>query len=244
MCTRFVLEQTRIRALLAALGFDADGTETTGPVDRHNIAPGTPIAALRATPAGLAAFRPRWGFSASDSDLSSPLSAPRSPLTNARAETLAQKPTFRDAFRRRRCLVPATGFYEWEKRGRARLPWLFRLRDGAPFAFAALWENTPDDEARAVIVTTAPNALMAPIHHRMPALLVTPEACRAWLDPRADEIALTTLLAPADATAMTATPVSPRMNRADFDSPECVAPAIHGLATRDISDDATGEFAF
>lgn len=236
MCTRFVLEQTRIRALLAALGLDADGTETTGPVDRHNIAPGTAIAALRATPAGLAAFRPRWGFVPASSD--SPT------LANARAETLAQKPAFRDAFLRRRCLVPATGFYEWEKRGRARLPWLFRLRDGAPFAFAALWENTPDDTARAVIITTAPNALMAPIHHRMPALLATPEACRAWLDPRANETALAALLAPAAATTMTATPVSPRMNRADFDSPECVAPAVHGLAARDTTDDDSPEFAF
>lgn len=229
MCTRFVLEQTRIRALLVALGLDSDGTETTGPVDRHNIAPGTPVAALRATPAGLAAFRPRWGFV--------PASAGMSALTNARAETLAIKPTFREAFRRRRCLVPATGFYEWEKRGRARLPWLFRVRDGAPFAFAALWENTPDDEARVVVVTTAPNALMAPIHHRMPALLVTPEACRAWLDPRADEAALAALLAPADAATMSATPVSPRMNRPDFDSPECVAPAVHGLAARDAEED-------
>jgi putative SOS response-associated peptidase YedK len=237
MCTRFVLEQTRIRALLAALGLDADGTETTGPVDRHNIAPGTVVAALRATPAGLAAFRPRWGFI--------PASPDSSGLTNARADTLAQKPSFRDAFRRRRCLVPATGFYEWEKRGRARLPWLFRLRDAAPFAFAALWENTPDDEARLVVVTTTPNALMAPIHHRMPALLTTPEACRAWLDPRAEEPALAALLAPANAAAMTATPVSPRMNRADFDSPECVTPAVHGLAARDVEeDDGTQEFVF
>lgn len=235
MCTRFVLEQTRIRALLAALGLDADGTETTGPVDRHNIAPGTALAALRATPAGPAAFHPRWGFSGSGFS---------SPLANARAETLAQKPTFRDAFRRRRCLVPATGFYEWEKRGRGRLPWLFRLRDDAPFAFAALWENTPEAEARAVIITTAPNTLLAPIHHRMPALLATPEACRTWLDPRADETALAALLAPADAVAMTATPVSPRMNRADFDSPECVAPAVHGFAARDTPDDDTREFAF
>jgi putative SOS response-associated peptidase YedK len=237
MCTRFVLEQTRICGLLAALGLDA-AAETTGPVDRHNIAPGTAIAALRATPAGLAAFHPRWGF------VSTPGSDYSSPLLNARAETLAQKPTFRDAFRRRRCLVPATGFYEWEKRGRARLPWLFRLRDAAPFAFAGLWENTPDDEARVVTVTTTPNALMEPIHHRMPALLITPEACRAWLDPRADEAALTALLAPIDAARMSATPVSPRMNRTEFDSPECVAPAVHGLAARDhTAEDGTMELA-
>lgn len=232
MCTRFVLEKARARALLAALGLDAESAATT---DRHNIAPGSAITALHATSSGIAAFQPRWGFLANASGAL---------LANARAETLAQKPTFRDAFRRRRCLVPATGFFEWEKRGRARLPWLFRLCGDAPLAFAALWEQAPDDDARVVIVTTSPNSLMAPIHDRMPALLATPDTCRAWLDPRANEAALSALLSPIDATMMTATPVSPRMNRAEFDSPECVAPAVHGLAPRDESDDGTREFAF
>ena len=248
MCSRFVLEKSRLRALLTSLGLSTEiaDADSSHPADRYNIAPDSRITALRTTPEGLAAFYPRWGFTAAASafDPGSALPAPRSLFTNARAETLALKPTFRDAYRHRRCLVLATGFYEWAKHGRARLPWLFRVHGSAPFAFAALWENTPDGDTRVVTVTTTPNALMAPIHHRMPALLLTPEACRAWLDPHADEAALTALLAPIEGAAMTATPVSPRMNRADFNCPECLAPAIHGLSARDTTDGTTQEFLF
>lgn len=241
MCTRFLLEQARLRALAASLGLPAGASAVLAPRDRFNIAPGRPIAALRSLGG---AFHPRWGFPvACDFASSSSLRAPGSMLTNARAETLALKPTFRDAFRARRCLVPASGFYEWEKRGRARLPWLFRVRGDAAFCFAGLWEKSPDGgEPGVVIVTTPPNALMAPLHHRMPALFATAEACRAWLDPRATERELAALLAePADAAKMTAAPVSPRMNRTEFDSPECIAPAVHGLAARDGADDGGAE---
>ncbi|MBC8009711.1 MAG: SOS response-associated peptidase [Burkholderiales bacterium] len=225
MCTRFLLEQDRLRALAASLGLPASASALLAPLDRFNIAPGKPIAALRSF---TGAFHPRWGFAARED---------QAPLTNARAETLALKPTFRDAFRERRCLVPASGFYEWEKRGRARLPWLFRRHDEAAFCFAALWEKSPAGEPGVVIVTTPPNALMAPLHHRMPALFASAEACRVWLDPQATERELAALLAePADADAMTATPVSPRMNRVEFDSPECIVPAVHGLAARDAAD--------
>ena len=107
----------------------------------------------------------------------------------------------------------------------------------APFAFAGLWEPMGADGGPAtVIVTTPPNELMAPLHHRMPALLADAEACRAWLDVATPEPDLAALLIPADAAQMTATPVSPRMNRSDFDSPECVVPAVHGLAPRDEVD--------
>lgn len=236
MCTRFVLEGPAAQAGFSRLGLDALASAVDAALSRFNIAPGTDLLALRAgeKPRTARVFRPRWGFAPSPSLSSgSPLPAPSSTLTNARAETLTQKPTFREAFRRRRCLVPATGFYEWEKRGRARLPWLFRRADATPFAFAGLWEPTAEGEPSAVIVTTAPNALMAPIHHRMPALLTSAEACRAWLDTSATESDLAALLAPADAAQMTATPVSPRVNRSDFDSPECLIPVVHGLAPRD-----------
>lgn len=241
MCTRFLLEQARLRALAASLGLPAGAGAVLAPRDRFNIAPGKPIAALRSL---AGAVHPRWGFEPRDGN---------APLTNARAETLALKPTFRDAFRERRCLVPATGFYEWEKRGRARLPWLFRVVGGdaggdaaggsnegdanVGFFFAGLWEKSPAGELGVVIVTTPPNALMAPLHHRMPAIFAGAEACRAWLDSRATERELAALLAePADAATMTATPVSPRMNRAEFDSPDCIAPAVHGLAARDADE--------
>lgn len=241
MCTRFVLERAAAESGFKKLGLDALALAVARAMDRFNIAPGTEILALRAgeKPRTARAFAPRWGFRpAAAAGEGAPL------LVNARAETLAQKPTFREAFRHRRCLVPATGFYEWEKRGHARLPWLFRRVDAAPFAFAALWEPTAEHEPAALIITTPANALMAPIHHRMPALLTDAEACRAWLDPQASEADLAALLAPAAAGGLGATPVSPRMNRAEFDSPECVRPAVHGLAARDEDDSANLELGF
>ena len=243
MCTRFVLEAPAAEAGFKKLGLDALASAVAKAISRFNIAPGTDLLALRAgdKPRTARVFTPRWGFVSSDSSLP----APGSLLLNARAETLAQKPSFREAFRRRRCLVPATGFYEWEKRGRARLPWLFRRAGAEPFAFAGLWEpNAADGEPAAVIVTTPPNELMAPLHHRMPALLTSAEACRTWLDSSATESDLAAVLAPADASAMTATPVSPRMNRSEFDSPECVAPAVHGVAARDEDDSENLELGF
>lgn len=230
MCTRFVLEAPAAEAGFKKLGLDALADVVARAIDRFNIAPGASIAALRAgdKPRTARAFAPRWGFrTAMTAGDGTQL------LVNARAETLAQKPAFREAFRSRRCLVPATGFYEWEKRGRARLPWLFRRTDALPFAFAALWEPAVDGAYAAVLVTTEANSLLAPIHNRMPALLTQADACRAWLDPHADEASLRDLLAPRPEAEWTATPVSPRMNRADFDSPECVRPAVHGVAARD-----------
>ncbi len=238
MCTRFVLEGPAAEAGFRKLGLDALADVVSRAMDRFNIAPGASIPALRSgeKPRTARAFAPRWGFrpamTAGDGTQL---------LVNARAETLAQKPAFREAFRGRRCLVPATGFYEWERRGRARLPWLFRRDDATPFAFAALWEPDPDGEPAAVLVTTQANPLLAAIHDRMPALLVQPEACRAWLDPHTGETSLRDLLTPRPAAELTATPVSPRMNRADFDAPECVRTATHGLAARD--EDGTGELS-
>lgn len=246
MCTRFVLEGASAQAGFSRLGLDALAAAVDAAINRFNIAPGGELAALRSgEKAGTArAFRPRWGFRPAPGG-----GAEATPLVNARAETLAQKPTFKEAFRRRRCLVPATGFYEWEKHGRARLPWLFRRAGGEiePFAFAGLWEHVPAEgghAAAAVLVTTEPNALLARIHHRMPVLLTSADACRAWLDTRTGEAELGALLAPADAAGMTATPVSPKMNRADFDSPECVRPAVHGVAARDDGEKDNLELGF
>lgn len=236
MCTRFLLERGDAAAGFKKLGLDALAAVVAKAIDRFNIAPGTELLALRAgdKPGTARAFAPRWGFRpARAAGDGAPL------LVNARAETLAQKPSFREAFRRRRCLVPATGFYEWEKRGRARLPWLFRRADALPFAFAALWEPNADGEPAAVLVTTAANALLAPIHDRMPVLLTDAEACRAWLDSQTAEAALGKLLAPRPAAEWTATPVSPRMNRAGLDSPACVRAAAHGLAAGEEREDET-----
>lgn len=238
MCTRFLLERGAAEAGFRRLGLEVLAAAVVAATERFNIAPGTPLTALRAGErAGTArVFEPCWGFRAARGAAAS---GGGSLLVNARGETAAEKPSFREAWRRRRCLVPATGFYEWEKRGRARLPWLFRRREGAPFVFAGLWEPRAEGGAAAVIVTTVANALLARVHDRMPVMLTGAEACRAWLDPRTEEAALAALVAPLDAAEMEARPVSPRMNRAEFDSPECMRPAEHGLAARD--EDGTPE---
>jgi putative SOS response-associated peptidase YedK len=146
-------------------------------------------------------------------------------LGNARAETLLAKPAFRDATQHRRCLVPADGFYEWEKAGTTRLPHYFALKDGQPFFFAGLWEPARDDKPAAFcIVTTAPNALLQPIHDRMP-VIVGPNSGPAWLgDQPLDPAQLTRLCRPLPADRMTGHRVHPRVNNARYEAPDCVVP--------------------
>jgi putative SOS response-associated peptidase YedK len=150
-------------------------------------------------------------------------------LINARAETAAGKPSFRAAFKRRRCLVPADGFYEWQKVGRAKQPYYIRLKDGAPFAFAGLWEHWQGADGEIIesctLLTTEANDLMRPIHERMPVML-KPEDFGRWLDRDAPAgKALAALLCPYPAEAMTAYPVSAHVNNPRNDGPACVAPA-------------------
>jgi putative SOS response-associated peptidase YedK len=153
----------------------------------------------------------RWGFAPAWSETPS---AP--PLINARAETLAGRPAFRDALRRRRCVVFADGFYEW----RAKKPVYFTLADGAPFAFAGLWEPGHDAAPSCVIVTCAPNALVRGVHDRMPVIL-TPDAIPLWLAPEElpPDVA-SSVLQPYDATRMRARDVSTRLNNAGYDAPD------------------------
>lgn len=145
---------------------------------------------------------------------------------NARAETLSERPSFREAFLARRCLVLADGFYEWRKTPSGKVPVHVRLPSGEPFAFAGLWERwrRPDRTSlfTFTIVTTAPNELMRPIHDRMPAIL-TPEAEDAWLDPRRDPASLSALLVPYPG-ALVAQDVSTLVNSPRHDEPACVAP--------------------
>lgn len=151
-------------------------------------------------------------------------------LINARAETLAEKPSFRAAYRQRRCLILADGFYEWrvEPGQRGKTPLAIRLRSGAPFAFAGLWEVWhPDDTPllTCTLITTEPNALLAPIHNRMPVILPR-SAYAGWLDPaeRAPHD-LQSLLTPYPAEEMIAYPVSTRVNDPANEDPACIAPA-------------------
>ena len=146
-------------------------------------------------------------------------------LGNARAETLLAKPSFRDATQHRRCLVPADGFYEWEKAGATRLPHYFALKDGQPFFFAGLWEPAQDDTPAAFcIVTTKPNALLQPIHDRMPVIL-GPNSGPAWLgDQPLDPVQLARLCRPLPAGRMTGHRVNPRVNNARYEASDSVAP--------------------
>jgi putative SOS response-associated peptidase YedK len=152
-------------------------------------------------------------------------------LINARAETLAEKPAFREALRRRRCLIPADGFYEWVAvPGRkSKQPMHVRLRSGEPFAFAGLWDEwRPPEGGPAVrtctIVTTTPNELMATLHHRMPVIL-DPDTEGLWLDPTiVDPDRLLSRLAPYPAEAMEAYPVAPAVNSVANDSAQLLLP--------------------
>jgi putative SOS response-associated peptidase YedK len=181
---------------------------------------------VRAAPAGtgreLALLR--WGLIPSWSK--DPAIGNR--LINARAETAREKPSFRNAFRRHRCLIPANGFYEWQRRERGKQPYFVRMRDGRLFAFAGLWdrwENPGKDVIETcTILTTTANAILAPIHDRMPVILPAGEYDR-WLDPSLkDPGSLAPLLVPFPPEEMLAFPVSPRVNAPSTDDEGCIAP--------------------
>jgi putative SOS response-associated peptidase YedK len=147
-------------------------------------------------------------------------------MINARAETAADKPAFRDAFRSKRCLVPADGFFEWRAAPDGKQPYLVRLKSGAPFAIAGLWAAwRPDDGPKlesCALLTTEPNELMRPIHDRMPVLLPH-ESWDPWLDPAVSDVErLRALLRPAPADTMEAIPVSRRVNDPRNDDAACL----------------------
>jgi putative SOS response-associated peptidase YedK len=153
-------------------------------------------------------------------------------LINARAETLADKPSFRGLLESRRCLVPASGFYEWKKDGKRRTPFYIRLRGGPVFAFAGLYDvwHTPSGEGCATytIITTAPNDLVAPLHNRMPAILRRENEDR-WVSGGALSAAdLTGILAPYPAGGMEAYPVLPLVNNPNVDDERLIRP-LQGL---------------
>jgi putative SOS response-associated peptidase YedK len=151
-------------------------------------------------------------------------------MINARADTIATKPSFRAAFKKRRCLVPADGFYEWLRVGKAKRPYLYEVDGGAPFALAGLWEQWwgPDNKdgpplESFTLITTEANELASQIHDRMPVILDKGDY-EAWLDPaNQDSDSVQELLVPFPADRMTARPVNPIVNNARNEGPECVA---------------------
>jgi len=193
---------------------------------RYNIAPTQPILAVPNDGSGKADFFiwgliPSWAKDASIG----------SRMINARAETLAEKPSFRAAYKYHRCLIFADGFFEWQAQpdGKTKVPHFIRLTTGKPFAFAGLWEHWQSPEGSelrsATIITTEPNRLMAAIHNRMPVILPS-DAYAQWLDPAPRQAAdLQKLLVPFPAEAMTAYPISTLVNKPENDRQEIVLPA-------------------
>jgi len=222
MCCRYVLLKDHLLEIFRALGLEPPANFSS----RYNLSPGQVVPAIRTGASGApAAAALNWGLLPAWSRLG----GQRRP--NARAETLASKPSFREAFRTRRCLLPASGFYEWEVRGKARLPWLFRRPDSRPFCLAALWEGRrmPDGSEfeTCAIVTTAPNALMRPIHDRM-AVVLAPEQFGRWLDPGANPQDLAPLMEPAPEGGLSAMRVGTRVNRTSVDDEACLLPPEPG----------------
>lgn len=212
---------------------------------RYNIAPTQLVAAVRvaaqaeASPTrGAAAVRElallHWGlipFWAKDPKIGAR-------MINARSETVAEKPAFRAAFRKRRCLVVADGFYEWQKTERGKQPFYIHLRDRRPFAFAGLWEHwkgsvglaeqsTPEETfviQSCTLLTTEPNDLIRPLHNRMP-VIVRPDDYDLWLDPEVQLIErLQPVLGAYPAEEMVAYPVSRFVNKPGNDDPRCIEP--------------------
>jgi putative SOS response-associated peptidase YedK len=208
--------------------FDLDAAPALEP--RFNVAPGQDVATVACAADGRRVLRMRrWGlvpYWAKDPRLGSR-------LVNARAESAASKPAFRDALRRRRCLVPADGFYEWAASARGpRQPWYVARADAACFAIAGLFERWRSAEGEwletCVLLTTEAGPRLTAVHGRMP-LVLPPGDWEPWLDPAVcDPARLAPLLRPQPDEAFTLRPVSLRVNRPEHDDPACIAPLEAG----------------
>jgi putative SOS response-associated peptidase YedK len=216
MCGRFAL--TSPPDVIAAL-FDLVLPPDVGP--RYNIAPTQPVGTVRQGDDGRTFDLLRWGLVppwAKDISIGSR-------MINARSETAATKPAFRSAMKRRRCLIPADGFYEWQPRGSEKQPFFIHAKDGGLLVFAGLWESWVQDDEEiesCTILTTEANATTEAMHDRMPVILA-PSDFDAWLDPgRQDAAELAPLLRPAPDDLLDAYPVSRRVNKPAFDDPACL----------------------
>jgi putative SOS response-associated peptidase YedK len=221
MCGRFA--QQRPASELAEIFSAEPVADDPGP--RYNVAPTDEalVVVQREERRGVTAYRwgliPHWADSAKVG----------SRMFNARAETLVNAPAFRDAFQRKRCLVPVECFYEWRREGQVRQPYAIGRADGTPLVLAGLWDGWRDPGTDTVrrsftIVTSAPNEAMATLHNRMPVIL--PESdWDAWLDPRfSDRGRLLAMLEPRDEPELTIRPVSQLVNNVRNDGPELIAP--------------------
>lgn len=221
MCGRYILISSpeAIRALFAYL-------EQPNFPPRYNVAPAQPVPIVRIVEGKRHFALVRWGL------LPSWVKDPKTfaLLINARGETAGEKPAFRAALRRRRCLFPADGFYEWKKDGERKRPHLIRPKSGGPIAFAGLWETwtgpNGEEMETAAIVTTAANRTLAPIHDRMP-VIVPPDGFDLWLDcAKVDAETASALIAPAPDSLLEAVEVSAAVNRVANDSAALLEPSM------------------
>jgi putative SOS response-associated peptidase YedK len=221
MCGRYTLSTPT--DLLSNL-YELETDVTTEP--RFNIAPTQEAPVIRASPetGNRRLDLLRWGlvpFWAKDLAIGNR-------MINARSETVAEKPAYRVSLRKRRCLIPADGFYEWQATGGVKQPFFFHRKDGHPFVMAGLWDRWEKGDSGPLesftILTTSPNDIVAPIHKRMPVIL-EPEYFRSWLDPSLEDLeSLMDLLAPTPSSMLEAYPVSTYVNSPAHEGPECVDP--------------------
>ncbi len=217
MCGRFTLSQP-INAIASA--FNIAQIPPLEP--RYNIAPTQLIPSILSAPGGEKQLQMlRWGLIpswAKDDKIGAK-------LINARAETVSEKPSFKAAFKRRRCLIIADGFYEWQRQEKQKQPYYFRLQSTQLFAFAGLWEQwkSPDEYIinSCTILTTEANDLLRPIHDRMPVILESKDY-GLWLDSEAQQPQLQQLLRPYQADLMTSYTVSTKVNNPKNNTPECI----------------------
>lgn len=219
MCGRYRL--SRRKELIEQYFDSASWDDDWSP--RFNIAPTQPVPVVRQNPKNpvreLSLMK--WGlipYWARDASIATG-------TINAKSETAASKPAFRDPLKSRRCLVPADGFYEWKRKGTSKQPFCFEVGEGELFAFAGIWDGWQDPSGRWVktcsILTTTPNALTTTVHDRMPVILESADY-DLWLDPRTQNVALISkLLKPYDARAMRFYPVSMRINHVGNDDEQC-----------------------
>ena len=223
MCGRFSLYSN---PHVVGLQFGLAHTPEFSP--RYNVAPGTPILAVRADDRhARQGVLLQWGLIPSWAK--DPSIGHR--MINARAEHIAEKPAFRSALRRRRCIIPADGFYEWQAAGSRKQPYYVRSREHELFGFAGLYEFWKGPEGligSCTVITTEANALMRPLHDRMPVILDAGDYAH-WLDPdNPDPEALVAVLRPAPAERMVAHPVSVRVNSVRNDDADLIEPDAHG----------------
>lgn len=221
MCGRYRLSR---RKQIIEEHFDAASDEDWTP--RYNIAPTQPVPIIRQHPQQPKRVMSlvRWGLIPSWSTNAS--GAAR--MINARSDTAHVLPAFKNALKLRRCLIPADGFYEWQKRGSSRQPYCFEVKGGELFAFAGLWERWKDPNGNWIgscsILTTTPNVVASTVHDRMPVILEA-ENYDVWLDPGLRDVGeLSEMLKPFDARWMRCFPVSTRVNHVNNDDAECAIP--------------------